>query len=72
MTGDRVYRQGMPEARALAILERERDSGQWDPHLVDLFVEMVRAARPARADDFRQPLEMIAQPNQHIQEELHE
>lgn len=48
MTGDRVYRQGMPEAKALAILERERDSGQWDPHLVDLFVAMVRAGRPVR------------------------
>ncbi|MBF0162665.1 MAG: HD domain-containing protein [Magnetococcales bacterium] len=42
MTGDRVYRKGMPEAKALAILEAERESGQWDPDLVLQFVAMIR------------------------------
>lgn len=57
MTGDRVYRRGISEAKALSILVRERDSGQWNPHLVDLFVEMVRAGRPVRVvpDRFSQP-----------------
>jgi len=41
MTGDRVYRQGMPAERALAILRREEDDGQWDPHLVREFIAMI-------------------------------
>lgn len=44
MTGDRIYRQGMSQERALAILEREQESGQWDPHLVREFVRMVRTS----------------------------
>lgn len=42
MTGDRVYRKGMTPERALAILEEERDSGQWDPALLTRFVQMMR------------------------------
>ncbi|MBF0183782.1 MAG: HD domain-containing protein [Magnetococcales bacterium] len=42
MTGDRVYRKGMPPQRALAILEQERLSGQWDPHLLAKFITMIR------------------------------
>ncbi len=41
MTGDRVYRQGMPVERALAILRREQDDGQWDPKLVREFIAMI-------------------------------
>lgn len=43
MTGDRVYRKGMPEQKAIDIIAAERDSGQWDPALVDVFVDMVCA-----------------------------
>ncbi|NGZ06464.1 MAG: HD domain-containing protein [Magnetococcales bacterium] len=42
MTGDRVYRKGMPLEKALGILEKEQHSGQWDPHLVGKFMEMIR------------------------------
>ena len=42
MTGDRVYRKGMSQEKALAIFEREWDSGQWDPALVQQFVRMIR------------------------------
>lgn len=42
MTGDRVYRKGMPERKVLSILKQERDTGQWDPHLIDVFVNMMQ------------------------------
>ncbi|MBF0626808.1 MAG: HD domain-containing protein [Magnetococcales bacterium] len=42
MTGDRVYRKGMPLEKALGIFEREQDAGQWDPALVRRFIEMIR------------------------------
>jgi putative nucleotidyltransferase with HDIG domain len=42
MTGDRVYRRGMPVEAAIAVMEREKDLGQWDPHLLGVFVEMLR------------------------------
>lgn len=48
MTGDRVYRKGMAVEKALAILESEKDSGQWDPHLLETFIEVVREGRQAR------------------------
>ncbi len=41
MTGDRVYRQGMPVEKALVILKREQDDGQWDPALIRVFVAMI-------------------------------
>ncbi len=47
MTGDRVYRKGIPEDEALAILAAERDSGQWDPDLIDSFVLMMRTEAQA-------------------------
>jgi len=50
MTGDRVYREGMSADKALSILEREQDSGQWDPALVRTFVEMVRGDLEARVE----------------------
>lgn len=42
MTSDRVYRKGMNDEEALRVLEQERNSGQWDPYLVDQFVTLVR------------------------------
>lgn len=42
MVGDRVYRKALPQNKALAILEKERDLGQWDPELLDAFIEMIR------------------------------
>ncbi|MBF0192627.1 MAG: HD domain-containing protein [Magnetococcales bacterium] len=42
MTGDRVYRKGMSHEKALGILEREQDAGQWDPHLVRRFIALIR------------------------------
>jgi len=42
MTGDRIYRKGMPAERALGILEAEADDGQFDPDLIRLFAAMVR------------------------------
>ncbi len=41
MTGDRIYRKGMSEEKAISILLAERGSGQWDPTLVDAFVQMM-------------------------------
>jgi HAMP domain-containing protein len=41
MTGDRVYRKGISEEKALSILSAERDSGQWDPELIDAFINMM-------------------------------
>jgi len=43
MTGDRIYRKGMSKEKALSILLNERDSGQWDPELIDAFINMMRA-----------------------------
>ncbi len=41
MTGDRIYRKGMSKQKAISIMRSERESGQWDPELVSLFVEMI-------------------------------
>ncbi len=55
MTGDRVYRQGMPVERALAILKKEQDSGQWDPNLIRQFIAMIeediRGGQPEAAKE---------------------
>lgn len=45
MTTDRPYRKGMSTLEALKIYENERNSGQWDPHLVDIFVKILRAEK---------------------------
>ena len=42
MTGDRIYRPGMPVAKALGILESEQDQGQFDPELIRAFIRMIR------------------------------
>ncbi len=50
MTGDRVYRKAMPVEKALSILDRERDGGQWDPALIGSFIEMIRDQEEAREE----------------------
>ena len=50
MTGDRVYRKGMSTERAVSIMREERYSGQWDPELLGLFIEMIEADYHARED----------------------
>ena len=45
MTSNRVYRNAMSENIALAIFEREKDSGQWDPYLVDKFIKLIRQGK---------------------------
>ena len=42
MTGDRIYRKGIPVEKAIAILDNEKDSGQFDPKLIRIFIELVR------------------------------
>ncbi|MDO8461881.1 MAG: response regulator, partial [Deltaproteobacteria bacterium] len=42
MTTDRPYRKGMKFDEAIKILEKERNSGQWDPQLLDIFVKLIR------------------------------
>ncbi|HEX5037349.1 MAG TPA: HD domain-containing phosphohydrolase [bacterium] len=42
MTTDRPYRKGMKFGEAVAIFERERESGQWDPVLVTEFVTLIK------------------------------
>jgi putative nucleotidyltransferase with HDIG domain len=62
MTGDRVYRAGMPAEKALSIMEAERDHGQWDPRLVDAFVELVRGEQAAREGVMRGVLDSDLEP----------
>lgn len=45
MTSDRVYRNAMSENIAIDIFEREKDSGQWDPSLVDKFINLIRQGK---------------------------
>lgn len=42
MTGDRVYRKGMPIAKALSILDAEKDDGQFDPALIREFIGLIQ------------------------------
>ena len=49
MIGDRVYRKGMAVHDALAILEDEQHSGQFDPELLGAFVAMMREEYPAQS-----------------------
>jgi putative nucleotidyltransferase with HDIG domain len=45
MTSNRVYRDAMSENLALDIFEREKDSGQWDPFLVEKFITLIRQGK---------------------------
>ena len=42
MIGDRIYRKGIPVDKALSILDKEKDHGQWDPTLIRAFIEMIK------------------------------
>lgn len=48
MTGDRIYRPGMPVTKALSILESEQDLGQFDPELIRTFIAMIREDQRTR------------------------
>jgi len=48
MTGGRVYRKGMAYGVALDKLEQERDHGQFDPLLLDVFIKMMRETEEVR------------------------
>lgn len=49
MIGDRVYRKGMAVEDALTILEREQDSGQFDPDLLAAFIALMRDEYPEKS-----------------------
>ena len=42
MTGDRVYRKGMSVQQALHTMRDEKHEGQWDPELLEHFIEMIK------------------------------
>lgn len=42
LTSDRPYRTGMSFADAATLLEREKQSGQWNPALVEVFIDLLR------------------------------
>jgi len=42
MTTDRPYRKALPIERALQIIEDEINSGQWNPQIVKIFLQMMR------------------------------
>lgn len=45
MTTDRPYRKGMSSKEALKIMENEIGSGQWDPKIVKILIEVVKNER---------------------------
>lgn len=42
LTSNRPYRQGIPPHEAIKIMEKEKNSGQWDPELVDTFLKVIK------------------------------
>lgn len=63
MTGARSYHKGMPVEKGLEILEREKDSGQWDPTLVRAFIEVVRQEYKSGAmPEGKAPIKVTADP----------
>lgn len=42
MTSNRAYRKGMSPMQAADILEREINSGQWDPDMLRVFIKLIR------------------------------
>ena len=51
MTSNRVYRDAMSENIALDIFEKEKNSGQWDPSLVDKFIKLMRQGKGSESFD---------------------
>lgn len=47
MTTDRPYRKGMPRLQAMTIFERERKKGQWNPEIVQIFIDLLKSNDPA-------------------------
>ncbi|MBL7685712.1 MAG: response regulator [Deltaproteobacteria bacterium] len=45
MTSNRPYRQGMSPLAAIQILEKEKVMGQWDPELLDQWVNLVKRSQ---------------------------
>jgi len=43
MVTDRPYRKRFPTEKALKIFADERNTGQWDPVVIDAFLDMIRA-----------------------------
>lgn len=46
MVSKRPYRKGRSASTVIDVFKTERYSGQWDPHLVEPFVEMMNAFEP--------------------------
>lgn len=42
MTSDRPYRKGISPEQAANIFEREMHSGQWDPDILKVFIDLIR------------------------------
>jgi len=45
MTSNRPYRKGIPPTDAIHIFEREMGMGQWDPHLVQQWINLVKKSQ---------------------------
>lgn len=45
MVTDRPYRKRMPTGQALKILENERNTGQWDPMVVEAFLGLIQSKK---------------------------
>ncbi len=44
MTSNRPYRRGISPEQAADIFEREIDSGQWDPTILKIFIDLIRSS----------------------------
>ncbi len=42
MTSNRPYRKGIAPTEAIKIFEREKELGQWDPHVVDQWIKLLK------------------------------
>jgi hypothetical protein len=60
MTSDRPYRKAMPQAKAAMIL-REGRSKQWDPQIVDAFLQSIAAPAAQEEPDPRPVLQAVPQ-----------
>ncbi|RMG03882.1 MAG: response regulator [Nitrospirae bacterium] len=47
MLSERPYREGLSEKTVIRIMEEERDLGQWDPELLDVFIDMIKEGKTA-------------------------
>ena len=45
MTSNRPYRRGFSPQEAIKIVDSERESGQWDPSLIDPFLEFIKESK---------------------------